>query len=213
MPSRSRPDHADGAGRRGSQGGARVKQGDGGSTGTHVPINPSLKALSYLGGYPPALLQQVQGLIDAGKLGEVLRQRYPDVHEVRTDKALYDHVMERKARYLRGADPLSKVAYDSKLQVIQHALGTHTRVSRVQGGQLKAKREIRVASLFREAPPEFLEMIVVHELAHLKEREHDKAFYSLCTHMAPHYHQWEFDCRLWLTARSLGLWAQASAPE
>ena len=96
------------------------------------------------------------------------------------------------------------------LQVIQHALGTHTRVSRVQGGQLKAKREIRVASLFRDAPPEFLEMIVVHELAHLKEREHDKAFYSLCTHMAPHYHQWEFDCRLWLTARSLGLWSSVA---
>lgn len=213
MPSRSRPDKANGDGRRGSQGGARGGPGDGGNTGTNVPINPSLKAQSYLGGYPPALLQQVQGLIDAGKLGEVLRQRYPDVHEVRTDKALYDHVMERKTRYLRGADPLSKVAYDSKLQVIQHALGTHTRVSRVQGGQLKAKREIRVASLFREAPPEFLEMIVVHELAHLKEREHDKAFYNLCTHMAPNYHQWEFDCRLWLTARSLGLWAQVSAPE
>ena len=169
-------------------------------------MNPSLKALTYLGGYPPELLKQVQDLIDAGRLGEVLRQRYPGVHEVRTDKALYDHVMERKARHLRGADPLSKVAYDNKIQVIQHALGTHTRVSRVQGGQLKAKREIRVASLFREAPPEFLEMIVVHELAHLKEREHDKAFYALCTHMAADYHQWEFDCRLWLTARSLGMW-------
>jgi UTP pyrophosphatase len=205
MPSRSRPDGAHGA----DAGRAVTAR----TAAAAVPINPSLKALSYLGGYPPALLQQVQGLIDAGKLGEVLRQRYPDVHDVRTDKALYDHVMERKARYLRGADPISKVAYDSKLQVIQHALGTHTRVSRVQGGQLKAKREIRVASLFRDAPPEFLEMIVVHELAHIKEREHDKAFYSLCTHMAPHYHQWEFDCRLWLTARSLGLWAQASAPE
>ena len=180
------------------------------TTQQDIPINPgaaSAHALRYLGGYPPALLQQVQGLIDAGKLGEVLRQRYPTVHEVRTDKALYEHVMARKAQHLRGAEPLSKVAFDSKIKVIQHALGTHTRISRVQGGQLKAKREIRVASLFREAPPEFLEMIVVHELAHLKEREHDKAFYSLCTHMAPHYRQWELDCRLWLTARSLGLWA------
>lgn len=203
MPSRSRPD-GQGAGQS-SRGG--VAGAGAGAVASAVPLNPSTQALSYLGGYPPALLQQVQGLIDAGKLGEVLRQRYPAVHEVRTDKALYDHVMERKGRFLRGADPISKVAYDSKLQVIQHALGTHTRVSRVQGGQLKAKREIRVASLFRDAPPEFLEMIVVHELAHLKEREHDKAFYSLCTHMAPHYHQWEFDCRLWLTARSLGLWA------
>ena len=171
-----------------------------------IPLNPSPRALNYLGGYPAHLQQQVQALIDAGKLGEVLRERYPGAHDIRTDKALYDHVIELRSRHLRGADPLSKVAYDSKIKVIQHALGTHTRISRVQGGQLKAKREIRVATVFRDAPPEFLQMIVVHELAHLKEREHDKAFYALCTHMEPAYHQFEFDCRLWLTAREAGLW-------
>ena len=73
----------------------------------------------------------------------------------------------------------------------------------MQGGQLKAKREIRIASLFREAPAPFLRMIVVHELAHLKEREHDKAFSALCRHMEPAYHQLEFDVRLWLTSLEL----------
>jgi predicted metal-dependent hydrolase len=70
----------------------------------------------------------------------------------------------------------------------------------VQGSKLKAKREIRVASLFKETPGEFLRMIVVHELAHLKEKAHDKAFYQLCTHMEPQYHQYEFDLRVYLTA-------------
>jgi hypothetical protein len=42
-------------------------------------------------------------------------------------------------------------------------------------------------------------MIVVHELAHVKEKEHNKAFYQLCTYMEPHYHQYELDCRLYLT--------------
>jgi predicted metal-dependent hydrolase len=69
----------------------------------------------------------------------------------------------------------------------------------VQGAKLKAKREIRVATLFRDVPPEFLRMIVVHELAHLKEKAHDKAFYQLCTYMEPDYHQLEFDLRLYLT--------------
>ena len=46
-------------------------------------------------------------------------------------------------------------------------------------------------------------MIVVHELAHLKEREHNKAFYALCMHMEPDYHQLEFHLRLWLTAQEL----------
>jgi predicted metal-dependent hydrolase len=111
--------------------------------------------------------------------------------------------MDFKARFMRNAEQINKVTYDSKLKVIQHALGTHTAVSRVQGGKLKAKREIRVASLFRETPPEFLRMIVVHELAHLKEKDHGKAFYQLCTHMEPNYHQYEFDLRLFLTAQEL----------
>jgi hypothetical protein len=42
-------------------------------------------------------------------------------------------------------------------------------------------------------------MIVVHELAHLKEHNHDKAFYQLCQYMEPDYHQFEFDCRVYLT--------------
>ncbi len=42
-------------------------------------------------------------------------------------------------------------------------------------------------------------MIVVHELAHFKEKEHNKAFYQLCQYMEPNYHQIEFDVRLYLT--------------
>ena len=60
-----------------------------------------------------------------------------------------------------------------------------------------------MASLFREAAPEFLQMIVVHELAHLKEAEHNKAFYKLCEYMLPGYHQLEFDLRVYLTWREL----------
>ena len=113
--------------------------------------------------------------------------------------ALYDYVHELKDSYLRNAGQLSKVAFDSKLHVLHNALGTHTSISRIQGGKLKSKREIRVATLFKEVPAEFLRMIVVHELAHMKERAHDKAFYQLCTYMAPDYHQLEFDVRLYLT--------------
>ena len=152
----------------------------------------------------------MQQLLDEQRLEAYLQQRYPARHQIQSDKALYAYTVALKQEHLRGAEPVSKVAYDSKLQIVQHALGTHTRISRVQGGQLKAKREIRVASLFREAPAEFLQMIVVHELAHLRVREHDKAFYALCTHMLPEYHQHEFDLRLWLTARDLGMMPRPS---
>jgi predicted metal-dependent hydrolase len=161
---------------------------------------PSLK---YLAGYPAELQAQVQGMIDAGRLGEYLQRRYADTHEVRSDKALFDYTQELKTRFMRNAEPLNKVCYDAKLKIIQHALGTHTRAQNVQGAKLKTRREIRIATLFREAPADFLRMIVVHELAHIKELEHNKAFYALCQHMEPNYGQLEFDLRLWLTQQEL----------
>ncbi|ALN61006.1 hypothetical protein GLA29479_117 [Lysobacter antibioticus] len=159
--------------------------------------------LRYLRGYNERVLNQVRALIDSGRLGEVLRNRYSSRHQVRDDKALFEYVVEIKDRYMRKSDPLNKVIYDNKLHVVRHALGTHTAISRVQGGRLKAAREIRIATLFRDAPAEFLEMIAVHELAHLKHRDHDKPFYQLCAHMNPDYHQHEFDLRLYLTQLEL----------
>ena len=134
-----------------------------------------MDALKYLAGYSEATLQQVRQLIAQDKVGEVLARRYAGAHEVTTDKALYTYVSELKNEYLRTA------------------------VSRVQGGKLKAKREIRIAPLFKALPLPFLSMIVAHELAHFKEKDHDKAFYKLCVAMEPDYHQIEFDLRLYLT--------------
>jgi len=171
-------------------------------------------ALKFLQGYPAETLAQVQQMLDDGRMGDWLLQKYPTAHGVRTDRALYDYVQALKTEYLRGAEPLSKVAFDSKLQIVQHALGTHTTVSRVQGSKLKSKREIRIASLFKDGPPEFLRMIVVHELAHLRERAHDKAFYQLCAYMEPGYHQLEFELRMYLTHLETGgtrLWDTVAA--
>ena len=166
--------------------------------------------MKFLGAYPEAMRQQVSQLIAQDKLGEVLVKRYPKAHGIRTDRALYDYVQELKTEFLRNAEPINKVAFDSKIHVIQHALGLHTAISRVQGSKLKAKHEIRVATVFKETPLEFLRMIAVHELAHVKEKQHDKAFYKLCTYMEPQYHQYEFDLRLYLTQLDIGgqrLWA------
>lgn len=160
--------------------------------------------LKYLNAYPAHLLDQVRRLIADGKLADHLRSRYPHAHTVRTDKALYTYVQDLKDDYLRNAEPIAKVGFDSKIGIVQQALGLHTAISRVQGSKLKAKHEIRIGSVFRDAPAEFLRMIVVHELAHLKEKQHDKAFYKLCCWMEPDYHQFEFDLRLYLTQLELG---------
>jgi len=162
-----------------------------------------MRELIYLNGYPEQLLSQVRTLIDEQRLGAVLEKRYPQQHDITTDKALYQYTQTLKSQFLRNASPINKVVFDSKIHVLKNALGLHTSLSRVQGNKLKAKAEIRVATIFRQAPEAFLRMIVVHELAHLKEKDHNKAFYSLCCHMEPQYHQLEFDTRLWLTQLSL----------
>ncbi|QBC42659.1 M48 family metallopeptidase [Iodobacter fluviatilis] len=158
-----------------------------------------MNQLKYLAAYPAAIQAKVQQLLDSNQLAEVILKKYPTAHDIKTDKALYDYVLNIKNDHLRKTDPISKIAFDSKIHVINHALGLHTTISRVQGSKLKTKHEIRIASMFKEVPIDFLKMIVVHELAHLKEKEHDKAFYKLCEHMEPQYHQLEFDLRLYLT--------------
>jgi predicted metal-dependent hydrolase len=155
--------------------------------------------LKYLLGYSENVTRQVRLLIDNNTLGEALLKKYPVAHKVRTDKALYAYTVDLKNALLKQSQPLSKVVYDDKIKDLHHALGLHTFISRVQGGKHKAKNEIRVASLFKNVPLEFLRMIVVHELAHLREKDHNKAFYKLCEHMEPAYHRFELDLRLYLT--------------
>ena len=166
-------------------------------------ISIAAAPLKYLQAYPVSLQDQVRQLIAQGKLGDYLEQRYPGRHDVQSDKALYAYALALKQEHLRNAPSIDKVLFDNRLDLTHRALGLHTTVSRVQGGKLKAKKEIRVASLFKDAAPQFLKMIVVHELAHFKETDHNKAFYKLCEHMQPGYHQLEFDLRVYLTWRDM----------
>ncbi len=160
-----------------------------------------MQELVYLRGYPEAVLARVRQLLDSGELATHLARKYPERHAVQSDRALYDYAQELKNRHLRNAPPLNKVLFDSRINVVQNALGLNTSISRVQGGKLAAKKEIRIASLFKSAPAAFLKMIVAHELAHLKEKDHGKAFYQLCCHIEPDYLQLEFDLRLYLTVQ------------
>jgi UTP pyrophosphatase len=172
-----------------------------------VPVLPLLRA------YPESLQSQVQALITQERLADWLRQKYPQAHGIRTDGALYTYVTALKNEFMRNADAVSKVAFDSKIHVIQNALGLHSTISRVQGSKLKSKREIKLAAVFKDTPVAFLRMITVHELAHLRIRDHDRAFYQLCEHMEPAYHQLEFDLRVYLTHLELTgerLWAPQS---
>ena len=159
--------------------------------------------MKYIAHYPTHIQDQVKSLIEQDQLGLYLQKKYPKTHQIQSDKALYHYVTEIKNRHLKNVGTLSQVSYNSKLKVLKQALGIHTHQSRVQGSKLKSHNSITVASVFKEAPPDFLQMVVVHELAHFKESDHNKSFYQLCCHMQPDYHQVELDMRLWLLWRDL----------
>ena len=164
-----------------------------------IVIKFIMTPLKYLTGYQQEIQDQVSSLLSEDKLKDVLLKRYPKPHEIRTDKALYDYTMAIKNQYLRKSQPLSKILFDDKISLSHQVLGLHSYVSRVQGSKTKAKNEIRISSRLKRVPEPFLRMLVVHELAHLKEKDHNKAFYQLCCHMEGDYHQLEFDLRLLLT--------------
>lgn len=160
-----------------------------------------MSPLPYISGYPPELQAKAEALLAAGELGPMLVKRYPEGHRVHSSKELGTYVQELKARHMQKAAPLGKVTFDSRLHAAHNALGLHVTATRVQGTKLRKRREMRIASLFKEAPADFLRMIVVHELAHMKFANHDKSFYKLCTYMEPDYHQLEFDLRLYLSVQ------------
>jgi predicted metal-dependent hydrolase len=162
-----------------------------------------MSTLRYISTYPQQVKDQVLQLLERDKLAEYLLTKYPTTHQFVNDKALREYAVSIKNQYIKKSSPLSQVIYDPKIHVIKNALGLHSFVSRVQGNKLKSKNEIRISDVFRKSPEPFLRMIVVHELAHLKEKGHNKAFYKLCCHMSGDYHQLELDMRLYLTQLAL----------
>ena len=142
-------------------------------------------------------------MVEQDTLGSFLLKKHPKTHSINNDKLLREYVMDLKNTHLRKSSPLSKIIYDKKIHVVNNALGLHTFVSRVQGNKLKSKNEIRISEIFKTGPEAFLEMIVVHELAHIRIKPHDKAFYQLCAYMLPDYHQLEFEMRVYLTQLEL----------
>lgn len=170
---------------------------------TATPKDANRLIQQYLGQYAADTCQQVQALIDKQRLRSFLLERHPQPHRIYGDNELREYVMSLKNQYMKKSSPLSKIIYDDKLHVLHNALGLHSYVSRVQGSKLKSKNELRVSAMFKKTSLDLLTMIAVHELAHLKEKQHNRAFYRLCEHMLPNYHQLEFEMRLLLIHNEL----------
>ena len=161
-------------------------------------------AHNYFNGYSIELQDQINTLISSGSLRSYLVKKYPNPHQINNDKLLYRYANDLKQLFLKNAPNLSRVIYEKQKDLVKNALGTHSFVSRNHGGKLKSKHEIRISNQLKTAPKEMLELLVIHELAHFKEKDHNKAFYKFCEFMRPDYHQIELDLRLFLVLGEMG---------
>lgn len=158
-----------------------------------------MNKIDYFQGYPQHIKDRFELMIKNGQMKSYLLKKYPVGHQINSDKHLYEYTNEIKQNFMKKSPPISKVKYQKQKDLIRNALGTHTFVSRNHGGKLKSKHEIRIAESLKNAPLEMLRMLVVHELAHFKEKDHNKAFYNLCEYMQPNYCEVEVDTLLYLS--------------
>lgn len=155
--------------------------------------------IDYFEGYPQRIRDHFEHLIQNGHVKAYLLEKYPVGHQVNTDKQLYEYANELRLNFMKKSSQANKVKYEKQKDLIRNALGTHTFVSRNHGGKLKSKHEIRIAASLKNAPEVMLKMLVVHELAHFKEKDHNKSFYNLCEYMQPNYCEVELDTLLYLS--------------
>lgn len=153
----------------------------------------------YLKGYSEDLIKQVDFVIKENRLGEILVQKYKSKHKITTDKELYNLTTEIKNRFMKNSKMPNRVYYDNKIETLNNALGLHSYIPIQHGKKIKVINDIKISMNFKNMPYEFLYNVLIHEIAHLKEKEHDKAFYNLCQNMSPEYFQVDFDLRLYLT--------------
>ncbi len=152
----------------------------------------------YLKHYPDNIKEAVNRLYKEEKLGVYLKSRYNEVF-VSKDKELYILAKEIKDIYLKKQKLPERILFDSKIELTNQALGLHSFIPVKQGKKIKRLNEIKISSRFKKMPKEFLLNVLVHELCHLKEKEHNKAFYNLCTNIKEDYFQVELDLRIYLT--------------
>lgn len=153
----------------------------------------------YLNGYSEELISQVDQAIKENKLGIILKSRYKSKHTITTDKELYNLTVSIKNQYMKNSKMPNRVYYDNKIETLNNALGLHSYIPIQHGKKIKVINDIKISMNFKNMPYEFLYNVLIHEIAHLKEKDHNKAFYNLCQNMSPDYFQVDFDLRLYLT--------------
>ncbi|MCF2860104.1 DUF45 domain-containing protein [Pseudoalteromonas sp. SMS1] len=163
-----------------------------------------MQELKYFQHYPENVQAQVYQLISNNQLQTYFKRKFPNGHQLQNQQELYQYSTEIKQHFLKNTPRLNSVSFNKHSDMVKGTLGTHTHQNKVHGKKLKARYDIALNNQLKYAPEAILRALIVHELAHFKHADHSKAFYKLCCHMEPEYHQLELDLRLFVVLDEQG---------
>ena len=82
-----------------------------------------------------------------------------------------------------------RTAYWAKIMGVSYGRIT-IRSQRTKWGSCSEKKNLNFNCLLMLAPPEAIDSVIVHELAHLKEMNHSPRFYAAVKAVFPEYDKW-----------------------
>lgn len=99
---------------------------------------------------------------------------------------------EERARYIMIARDIftRKVEYYARIMGVSYGR-ISIREQKTRWGSCSSKGNLNFNWRLIFAPPEVLDYVVVHELAHRKEMNHSKAFYAIVESIMPDYRKWK----------------------
>ena len=115
---------------------------------------------------------------------EMMKERWESAAEVpRLDMDEIKELAKRALEYIPG-----RVRYFAPIVGVDYGRIT-IRNQRTRWGSCSAKGNLNFNCLLMMMPPEIIDYVVVHELAHRREMNHSKAFWNIVESVLPDYEE------------------------
>jgi len=143
-----------------------------------------LKNLFYKGSEYPLFLEQYgKKRIKLLFSEEVFTLFYAEYDEKKLLKKIDTFYKSESQEYL----PYIVEAWADKMKLYPKSLSF--RKTKRQWGSCSGRNDICFNTMMMKLPVSVIEYIVVHELAHIKHKHHQKSFWALVEHFLPHYRE------------------------
>lgn len=171
-------------------------------------INAKLQSVQE-NAVPPVTLSHDSNLLLLGndiqlKLRQDVRSRQPEympgqLHIALPNPADENAILKKILQWYRKQ---ALADFARRLEILATKLGEPTPslfLSNARGrwGSCNSKREVRLNWRLIQAPPNLINYVICHELAHLREMNHSTRFWAIVESICPEYKSAEKDLKQW----------------